>query len=78
MCTFAKVAKIFEWQIKPEHGDCNSDGEFNVADVLILQKYVLAVSNTQINSQAADLNSDGNIDVFDIIAIRKLITENAK
>lgn len=56
-------------------GDCNGDGDFTVADAVLLQKWLLAVPNTHLaNWQAADLCEDGKLDVFDLCLLkRKLI-----
>lgn len=53
-------------------GDVNSDGDLGVADLVMLQKYLLG-AGTLTAPEAADINGDGNIDVFDNIALRRLI-----
>lgn len=60
---------------KTVEGDCNNDGELSVADVVLLQKWLLSVPDTNlVNWQAADLYEDGVIDVFDLCLMkRKLI-----
>lgn len=58
-------------------GDANADGEFNVADLITLQKWILAVSDTELKDwQSADLCKDGRIDVFDLCVMKRLLTEN--
>lgn len=58
-------------------GDVNADGQFNAADLVTLQKWLLAVPNvTLANWKAGDLCEDGRIDVFDLIMMRKLIVNN--
>ncbi|MBQ8962144.1 MAG: cellulase family glycosylhydrolase [Ruminococcus sp.] len=53
-------------------GDVNGDGQFNISDVVILQKWLLAVPNTTlVNWKAADLCADERLDVFDLIAMRQ-------
>ena len=53
-------------------GDCNNDGIFDVADVVLLQKWLLAVPDTNIaNWQAADLCKDGKLDVFDLVMMKR-------
>lgn len=56
-------------------GDANGDGKFTVADVVLLQKWLLAVPNVRLaNWEACDLCEDGRIDVFDLCLLkRKLI-----
>jgi len=53
-------------------GDVNADGVFNISDVVLLQKWMLAVSNTHLeNWQAADLCKDGKLDVFDLCLMKR-------
>ncbi len=55
--------------------DVNSDGVFNSADLVLLQKWLLAVPGTELkNAAAADMCKDGRIDVFDIIEMRKSLS----
>ena len=58
-------------------GDVNADGEFNIADVILLQKWILAVPDTQIaNWKAADLCEDNKITVLDLCIMKqKLLGE---
>lgn len=54
------------------NGDCNSDGEFNISDVLLLQKWLLVVPDTHMeNWQAADLCEDDRLDVFDLCLMKR-------
>lgn len=59
-------------------GDVNGDNEFNVADVIALQKWLLAVPDTHLaNWKAADLCEDDRLDVFDLCLMkRELIAKN--
>ena len=53
-------------------GDVNADGEFNIADVIILQKWLLAVPDTELaNWKAADLCEDGTLNVFDLCMMKR-------
>lgn len=55
-------------------GDVNGDGQFNISDIVILQKWLLGVPDTSIaGEKAADLCEDGIIDVFDLVEMRKLL-----
>ena len=56
-------------------GDCNNDGSFTVADVVLLQKWLLAVPGTKLADwKSADFCEDGNLDIFDLAMIkRKLV-----
>ena len=58
-------------------GDVNMDGELNVADVVLLQKWLLAVPNTHLaNWKAADLCEDGRLDVFDLCLMKRWLLMN--
>ena len=53
-------------------GDVNADGEFNVADVILLQKWLLAVPDTHLaNWKAADFCEDEKLNVFDFCLMKK-------
>jgi len=55
-------------------GDVNLDGQFTVADLVLMQKYLLGSETfSKQQAEAADINDDGNIDVYDLIRFRKLI-----
>lgn len=60
-------------------GDVNNDGEFTVADAVLLSKWLHGAPDTYLdNPNAADLCSDNRLDIFDLVAARKLlVTENA-
>lgn len=59
---------------KKVSGDINSDGKANVADAVLLQKYLLAAEKlTKEQYEAADLISDGSVDAFDMIEMRRII-----
>lgn len=55
-------------------GDVNADGDFTVADLVMMQKFLLG-GGSLTDWKAGDLCIDGRIDAFDMIAMRKLITE---
>ena len=61
--------------IEMPSGDVNCDGRFNVSDVVLLQKWLLAVPDTHLaNWQAANFCEDDRLDVFDLCLMkRKLI-----
>ena len=52
--------------------DVNSDGEFNIADVVLFQKWLLCAPETELSDwRAADLCEDGRLDVFDLILMKR-------
>ena len=55
-----------------ESGDVNDDGEFTVADVVTLQKWLLGASDVTLsNWQTADLCKDDQLDVFDLCLMKR-------
>ncbi|HAE53299.1 MAG TPA: hypothetical protein DCG30_08605 [Ruminococcus sp.] len=52
-------------------GDVNNDGVFNISDVVLLQKWLLAVPDTQLeNWRAANFCEDEKLDVFDLCLMK--------
>lgn len=57
-------------------GDVNCDGEVNITDVVLLQKWLLAVPDTHLeNWQAVDLCKDNRLDVFDLCLLKRKLIE---
>lgn len=55
-------------------GDVNADGKFNIADAVLLQKWILAVPNVSLPDwKAADLCEDGVINVFDLCMMKRML-----
>ena len=53
-------------------GDVNADGKFDVADVVLLQKWLLAVPDTHLADwKAADMCEDDRLDVFDLCLMKR-------
>lgn len=63
-----------KWNFVPTiiKGDANDDKTVDVADAVMLQKWLLGSGNLT-NWKNVDLCEDGKIDVFDMIEMRKLI-----
>ncbi|MBQ9898487.1 MAG: DUF4434 domain-containing protein [Ruminococcus sp.] len=58
-------------------GDVNLDGSLTSADLVLVQKWLLAVPYTRLRDwQAADLCADGRLDVFDLCEMRAALAEN--
>ena len=58
-------------------GDVNYDGAFTVSDVVLLQKWLLAVPDTHLsNWKTADLCEDGKLDVFDLCMMKRLLLDS--
>ncbi|MGB4091893.1 MAG: RICIN domain-containing protein, partial [Ruminococcus flavefaciens] len=56
-------------------GDVNADGSFNVADLVMMQKFLLG-AGTLTDWEAGDLCQDERIDVYDMVMMRKLIVSS--
>ncbi|SFX24214.1 CotH kinase family protein [Ruminococcus sp. XPD3002] len=58
-------------------GDLDENGEVNIADAVILSKYLLTEKKlTQTQYSTADINSDGNVNTYDMVLMRKLVSQN--
>ncbi|MDE6539814.1 MAG: dockerin type I repeat-containing protein, partial [Ruminococcus sp.] len=55
-------------------GDMNFDYEINIADAVLLQKYILGTTKfTSTQYACADMNFDGIVDIFDMVLFRQEI-----
>lgn len=60
-------------------GDVNADGEFSISDLILLQKWLLAVPGTKLADwKAADLCKNDRLDVFDLCLMRKALINSVK
>ncbi len=58
-------------------GDVNGDETFNIADVIMLQKWLLGVPNTNLlNWKAADFCEDDKLDIFDFCLMKRALISN--
>lgn len=65
-----------EWkQYYTVRGDTNSDREFDIADLVMLQKYILNIGDLT-DWKAADLCKDNEINVFDLCVMKKELIYN--
>ena len=75
---------VFRYRFEPDiqpylMGDVNNDGEFNVADVVLLQKWLLAVPDTHLaNWKAVDFCNDNKLDVFDLCLMKRELIQALK
>lgn len=56
-------------------GDANGDSTVNVADAVMLQKWLLGISDELTCWQNVDLCKDERIDVFDLIILKRLLIQ---
>lgn len=74
-------ADYYSWEEYEEYldnskimGDVNCDGEFTIADVVLLQKWLLAVPDIELkNWKAVDFYDDERLDVFDLCLMKREI-----
>ena len=56
------------------NGDVNADGSFNIADVVLFQKWLLAVPDTHLADwKSGDLCEDDRLDIFDYVLMKQLL-----
>ena len=59
------------------NGDVNADSTFNVADVVLLQKWLLAVPDVKLADwKAGNLCNDDRLDVFDLCLMKRELLKN--
>ena len=63
-----------KWESDEVIGDVNADGVFNVADVVMMQKWLLRAGGLT-DWQAGDLCRDERIDVFDLCLMKRMLLE---
>ena len=61
---------IHTWQ-NSVVGDCNNDGKFTIADIVMLQKWLLNDGIKLVNWNAADLYEDGRINALDLSLMKQ-------
>lgn len=71
---YTKVTLVYEYDNSQTStdikGDVNADGEFTVADLVMMQKWLLGEGKL-IDWKAGDLCRDEKIDVYDLISMRQ-------
>ena len=65
---------IHTWQ-NSVVGDCNNDGIFTIADVVMFQKWLLNDGTVLDNWKAADFHSDDMLNVLDLVLMKQLVLE---
>lgn len=56
-------------------GDINNNGIVNLADIVILNKFLIGYDVTVSDWKTIDINDDKVVDVFDLCLMRKMLTE---
>lgn len=75
---YTNVQVVYEYEGTSSDllGDVNADGKVNIADVVMLQKFLIGTGTLK-SWKNADLYTDQSIDSFDMVLMRKLIIQNA-
>ena len=61
-------------ETEPVSGDVNADGEFHIADAVLLHKWLLAVPDTHLaNWKAADFSDDGRLNAVDLTRMKRAL-----
>lgn len=61
-------------ECKYSMGDINTDGATNIADMVLLNRYILGTGQLDYDNYVlSDLDFDGRIDSFDLVCMRKII-----
>ncbi|MBR4627308.1 MAG: dockerin type I repeat-containing protein [Ruminococcus sp.] len=57
-------------------GDVNTDGEFSIADLVLLQRWLLSKPDSELADwKAGDLSENDRLDVFDLVILRRELFE---
>jgi hypothetical protein len=51
--------------------DVNNDGDVNVSDIVVLQKFLIGISDEYIEN--SDINKDSVINIFDMIILKRIL-----
>lgn len=63
---------MFSVNAESVKGDVNTDGEFNIADIVLFQKWLLAVPDVALADwSAGDLQEDNKLNVFDLCLMKR-------
>ena len=74
---------VFSWLEIAEStllkGDINYDSSINIADAVLLQRYLLGTYKmSEKQGKAADINSDNSVDIFDMVFMRRILIGGLK
>ena len=65
---------VDSFSFTPLYGDVNDDGEFSVADVVKLQKWLICAPDSELaNWTAGDITDDSKLTAFDLILLRRAL-----
>ena len=68
------VKAISEWTPQTTAGDVNADGAFNIADAVLLQKWLLASPDAQlVNWKNGDIDGSSRLDAIDLTLLKQTL-----
>lgn len=72
---YTKIEVVYEYtsNISSVRGDVNADGTFSIADIIMMQKWLIGAGNIT-DIKAGDLSEDGSINVFDLSIMKQELT----
>lgn len=64
---------VFPWQTRLA-GDVNADGSFNIADAVLIHKWLVTIPDVKLaNWEAGDMNGDGELNVRDLTLMKQAL-----
>ena len=57
-------------------GDLNKDGKITIADIVLLQKFLVNEDVEIADKTAADVDKNGKVNIFDAIKLKRMIISN--
>ncbi len=71
----AEICNITDIYSSGLKGDVNGDGKVNISDAVLLQKYLVKLTDdSDIVGENSDMNNDLKINVFDLIMLKRILT----
>lgn len=70
--TYTKVEVVYEYPGESLRGDVNADGQFNIADAVALQKYLLTAGKLT-DWQAGDFDENGKLNAVDLSLMKRAL-----
>ena len=70
------VKAISKWTPQTTMGDVNGDGACNIADAVLLQKWLLAVPGTLLTDwKSGDMNGNGKLNAIDLTLLKRMLIQ---
>lgn len=59
-------------------GDVNGDGSLNVADVVMLQRWIIGASDELADWRLGNVVEDDRLDSFDLCLLKRMVVESMR